>query len=648
LDHGGPLSDPAFTFAMALAAGVVAQVFAHHLRVPGIVVFLLAGVVLGPDVLDVIRPATLGHGLELLVGLAVAVILFEGGLNLNIDRLRREAKTIRRLITLGAIITAVGGTLVARLFMGWSWSVSVLFGALVIVTGPTVITPLLRRIRVNRNLQTILEAEGVLIDAVGAILAVVALEVILATSAAEAAVGLLGIPSRLLVGAIIGVIGGFAIALIMRYESLIPENISNVFTLALVLALFETSNAILPESGIMAAAVAGLVVGNLRARLTRELMEFKEQLTVMLVALLFVLLAADVRLADVAALGWQGLLTILGLMFIVRPINVALCAAGSNLTLRERLFVSWLSPRGIVAAAVASLFATRLEEAGFEGGTELRALVFMVIAVTVVVQGLTGGTVASYLGVRRARNNGFVIVGANPVGRALGAALRRGGHDVVLLDSNATQARAAEEAGFNVIYGNANDERLLTRADVEGRRGFMAITPNPDANLLIAHHVHEMTRLPDTYVALARGRAGARARRVRRDGHLVLFGRAIEMSQWNHMMDQADARVERWRFDGTGEESGDASEVTAGAELERGSHLIPLTVTYNGKTDPVHEETEVRAGAELTMILTGDGPGKVDDLLRVAGWTRIGGVDPETESAPSDNSPREAVSSGAS
>ena len=613
---------------------MVATIVAHHLRVPGIVVFLIAGVLLGPDVLNIVRPETLGTGLNLLVGLAVAVILFEGGLNLSIDRLRREAKTIRRLVTLGAVITAIGGTLLARLFMGWSWPLAVLFGTLVIVTGPTVITPLLRRIRVEKNLQTILEAEGVLIDPIGAIIAVVALEVILAGTAAEAAVDLLGIPSRLLLGLVIGVIGGVAIALIFRYERLIPDNITNVFTLGAVLALFEISNAIQPESGIMAAAVAGLVVGNMKARLTKELMEFKEQLTVMLVALLFVLLAADVRLGDVAALGLPGLLTILGLMFIVRPIGIAACSAGSNLGRPERLFMSWLSPRGIVAAAVASLFATRLSEAGFEGGTELRALVFMVIAVTVVAQGLTGGWVASRLNVRRPRDNGFAIVGANPVARALGRALKRGGHDVVILDSNAREARAAEEEGFTVLYGNASSERLLIRADVEGRLGFVAITPNPDANLLIAHQVHEMTRLPTTYVGLARGRAGARARRVRRDGHHILFGRAIEMAQWNHMLDQEGARIEQWRYLGAPEDTDEAGNQTAGTELERGAHLIPLTITVNGKTDVVDEDTEVRRGAELTMVLAGEAPGRVDDLLVTAGWSRVEGSQKDDPGPP--------------
>ncbi len=614
------LDDPAFTVSVALAAGVIGQALAHHIRVPGIVVFLLAGVLLGPDGFGVVRPETMGHGLEMLVGLAVAVILFEGGLNLNIGRLRREAKTIRRLITVGAIVTAAGGAVLARLLMGWTWTVAILFGTLVIVTGPTVITPLLRRIRVKASVQTVLEAEGVLIDPVGAIVAVVALEFVLEGGGTEAAFGLLGIPSRLIVGALIGVIGGFFIGWVLRYESLVPDGLSNIFTLALVLVLFEISDAVLSESGIMTAAVAGLVVGNMRTRVQRDLLEFKEQLTVMLVAMLFVLLAADVRLAEVAALGAPAVLTILGLMFIVRPINVWVSSAGSALTANERLFMCWLSPRGIVAAAVASLFAQLLVEAGFEGGPELRAMVFMVIAATVVVQGLTGGWVAKLLRVNRPTDHGFVIVGARPVSRALASVLREGGRDVVLIDSNASEARRAESEGFTVIFGSADEERVLMRSDVEGRHGFISLTPNADTNLLICNQVREISRRPSTYVALARGGAGARARRVHHHGHAVLFGGAIEMGQWNHRLEQGGATVVWWALQGPPREPWGSGKL--GPDLKAGHHLIPLAFERNRRLDPVSDAVTFRPGDRVALLMTEDRPPELEARLREAGWSR--------------------------
>ncbi len=614
------LEDPAFTVAVALAAGVIAQALAHHIRVPGIVVFLLAGVLLGPDGFGIVQPENMGHGLEMLVGLAVAVILFEGGLNLNIGRLRREAKTIRRLITVGAMVTASGGAVLAHLIMGWNWTVSILFGTLVIVTGPTVITPLLRRIRVKKSLQTVLEAEGVLIDPVGAIVAVVALEFVLEGGGTEAAVGLLGIPWRLIVGALIGVVGGLFIGTVLRYEPLVPDGLSNIFTLALVLVLFEVSNAVLPESGIMTVAVAGLVVGNMRTRVQRDLLEFKEQLTVMLVAMLFVLLAADVRLAEVVALGAPAMLTILGLMFIVRPINVWVSSAGSGMSTNERLFMSWLSPRGIVAAAVASLFAQLLVEGGFEGGPELRAMVFLVIAATVVIQGLTGGYVAKALGVSRPTDNGFVVVGARAVARALATVLRDGGQEVVLIDSNASEARRAESEGFTVIFGSADEERVLVRSDVEGRHGFISLTPNADTNLLIGNQVREISRRPQTYVALARGGAGARARRVHHHGHEILFGGAIEMGQWNHRLEQGAATVVWWSLRGPPSEPLGGGSL--GPDLKAGHHLIPLAYERNRRVEPVSDAVVFRPGDRVAVLLSGDRPPGLEDRLREAGWVR--------------------------
>jgi Trk K+ transport system NAD-binding subunit len=308
-------------------------------------------------------------------------------------------------------------------------------------------------------------------------------------------------------------------------------------------------------------------------------------------------------------------------MFVVRPINTAVCVAGSGLTRQERLFIGWLSPRGIVAAAVASLFAQRLNEAGIAGGGDLRAMVFLVIAVTVVIQGSTGGWVASFLGVRRPVNNGFAIVGANAVGRALASALRGLGEDVVLIDSNARETREAEEAGLSVIYGNANDERTLTRADIDGRRGIAAVTPNPDANLLIANQVSELTRNPRTFVTLARGRAGARARRVHREGHAVTFGRPIDVNQWNHTIEHGQASPERWRYGGTGK----ADEERGSVILQRGSapHLVPLVLRRGGKVELVDEDTQVREGDEMTFLVDRGEGAEVVDLLRVAGWRPV-------------------------
>jgi NhaP-type Na+/H+ or K+/H+ antiporter len=611
-----PFNDPALTIALALAAGMLAQSLARHLKIPGIVLLLATGVVLGPDVLGVVRPGALGSSLHTLVGFSVAVILFEGGMNLNLGRLRREARSIRQLVTLGALVTAAGGALAARLFLGWDWVTSALFGTLVMVTGPTVITPLLRRIKVQQRVATVLEAEGILVDAIGAIVAVVALEVVI-SPAGNLAVGTWHAVSRLGFGAVLGTVGGLGLAALLRREKVVPEGLESVFTLAWAVALFQGSNALLPETGIVSVIMAGLVVGNTRLRVVSELLEFKEQLTVLLIGLLFVLLAADVRLAQVASLGWAGVATVLALMFLVRPANVLAGTLGSDLTLREKAFLGWLAPRGIVAAAVSSLFAQTLADEGMEGGEELRAMVFLVIAITVTVQGLTGGWVAQMLGVRRPSNTGYVILGANDLGRALARALRAGGEEVVLIDSNPDACEAAEQEGFRAIHGSGLEERVQDDAAIDTRAGCIGVTSNEEVNLLFARRARKDFRVPRVWVALRREHLGITESNVERLGGHVLFGEPQNLGLWTYRLERGLAKLETWRLDGR-----DA----AGAEIvTRGLNdlLLPMVVLRGKKAFPVDEDVSFRHGDDLCLAVLTEARAEAESRLRDEGWVPV-------------------------
>ena len=390
-------SDASLVFAIALGVGVIVQALGRHLRVPGIVLLLAAGVALGPDGLRWVDPRLLGDGLIGLVRLSVAIILFEGGLNLEIGRLRREGTAIRRLVTLGALITGIGGSLAARFFMDWNWTQALLFGTIVIVTGPTVVTPILRHIRLLPRVSTVLEAEGVLIDPIGAFIAVLALEIAVAPSASAFTNAPLWLAQRVGFGLVAGATFGFLLARVLRSRQIVPEGYENIVTMGGVVLLFAVCRSILPESGILATTIAEIVVGNLHTRVGRAMSTFEEQITVMLIGLLFVLLAASVRLADVQALGWGGIATVGALMFLVRPVQVFSMTAGTNMSFRDKLFISWLAPRGIVAAAVASLTSSVMEVEGIAGGPALRALVFLTIAATVLLQGGTAPLVARLL-----------------------------------------------------------------------------------------------------------------------------------------------------------------------------------------------------------------------------------------------------------
>ena len=604
--------DPALTVALALGAGMVAQTLARHLRIPGIVLLLATGVLLGPDALGVVRPGVLGPYLQTLVGFAVAVILFNGGMNLNLHHLRQQARSIQQISTLGALVTATGAALAARWLLGWDWVTAILFGSLVMVTGPTVITPLLRRIKVKPKVATVLEAEGVFVDAIGAIVAVVALEVAI-SPAGSLAHGAWDAVSRLGFGVLTGAVGGLGLAALLRREALIPSGLESVFTLAAVVALFQVSNAVMPESGIVTVVMAGLVVGNTDAHVVSELREFKEQLTVLLVGLLFVLLAADVRIAQVTALGWGGLWTVLALMFVVRPINVLAGTFGTDLTWREKAFIAWLAPRGIVAAAVSSLFAQTLTDEGMEGGTALRALVFLVIAVTVVVQGISGGFVAGWLGVRRPSNTGYAILGANGLGRAVAGALRDAGEEVLLIDSNPDACQAAESEGFRVIHGSGIEEHVQFQAELDARAGCLGVTTNEEVNLLFARRARKDFKTPRAWVALRSGHVGIDEETVRRLGGHVLFGGARRIPLWISRLEEGAAAVERWRRDGEGRR-----------EARQLEDVLPLAVRRGRRVFPVDEEVVFKEGDELYAVVAAESRSEAHARLRSGGWVPAG------------------------
>lgn len=541
------LDNGSLAIALAMVSGVIVQGIARHARLPGIVLLLAIGVLFGPDVADVIRPASMGEALPAFVGFAVAIILFEGGLNLNLKNLLTQAKPIRRLVLFGAIVTAVGGALSARLFMGWDWRVSVLFGTLVIVTGPTVITPLLRRIKVRHSLEVLLEAEGIFIDAVGATIAVVALEVVL-SAPGESLGAAAGIGTRFAVGVFVGAAGGFLLALLLYWRKVVPEGLHNILTLAFAVAVFQVSNALVEESGIIAVVLAGVVIGNVRSHVLQELKEFQDQLTVLLISTLFVLLAADVRIDDVRALGAAGIATVCLLMLVVRPGMVFLTTWGTELDTREKVFVSWLGPRGIVAAAVSSLFAQRLAAAGIDGGIEMRALVFLVIAVTVVVQGLSSGVMAHFLGVKRKRNEGYLLLGAHELGLQFGKLLRANGEHVVFIDMNPGLCRRASDQGFEVICENGLEKQAWVAAQADSRAACLGITPSEDTNFLFVSKLRELFRDPRYYVALETTASGVTEQMVLDANANVLFGSESSLELWEHRFLAGTVAMERWRY----------------------------------------------------------------------------------------------------
>jgi NhaP-type Na+/H+ or K+/H+ antiporter len=634
-----PEFDPRLTFALALLAGVFAQSVARHLKLPGIVLLLISGVALGPDGLGWVQPRSLGDGLFSIVDFAVAIILFEGGLNLQMSRLRREGIAIRRLVTFGALVTLVGGAAAVHVWLGLDWMQSFLFGALVVVTGPTVVGPLVSELRLKSRVSTVLEAEGVLIDPIGAILAVVILGIALSGDPAsflfvEGGAGL----ARLGAGTALGIAAGFVLARMLRISWMLPDGLENVFVLSAVLLLYAGAETVLSHSGVLAVTVAGVVVGNTRSPVERDLREFKDQLTVMLIGLLFVMLAADVRYEQVAALGWRGFGVVATLVLVVRPLSVWLCTEGSELSRGERLFVAWVAPRGIVAAAIASLVAADLERAGIAGGVELRALVFLTIALTVTLAGLTAGPVGNLLGVRLRNRDTVAILGAQTLGLALARELRRGGVPVILLDSNPTGIRRAESEQFPVVYGDAMQESVMQRARFGFVRTVVALTANRTLNSVFVSRARERFDVPRGLVSTSEAGVGLVSEQIVTGKAEIIFDGPHDVDRWEVRGRRGDVVVEYFEYAPVAVVEGD--EASAPIQSGLTERFVILAIVRDGATEAMRSGRAHREGDIAAVAI--HRPERDDALrdLELQGWKTA--ADPHESEAADEEGASEA------
>ncbi len=485
---------------IAVLAGISAQVVAEYLKVPSIVFLLLFGILLGADSLNILHPHNLGVGLEVLVALSVAIILFEGGLNLELRELGKVSGSLRNLVTIGTLITLVGGGMAAHWLAEFPWSIAFLYASLVVVTGPTVISPLLKQVKVDRQVATLLEGEGVLIDPVGAILAVVVLNTILNTNAAPIDI-MSGLVLRFGIGAVVGGLGGWLLGLFLKKANELSEELKNLVVLAGVWGLFGLSQSLRSESGLLATVIAGIVLKASAIPEERLLKRFKGQLTVLCVSVLFILLAADLSIDSMFALGWGSVLAVLVLMVVVRPISIVFCTWNSNMNWRQKIFLAWIAPKGIVSASVASLFAILLTRKGINGGDAIKALVFLTILMTVFFQGLTARWVAGWLQITSSDAKGAVIIGCDALGRFMGRLFQQLGESVVMIDTDPEACKKAEADNLTVFQGSALVPEVLDEAGIESMGTFLALTNNGEVNLVLAQRAVEEFQPPRVLAA---------------------------------------------------------------------------------------------------------------------------------------------------
>ncbi|MFB9885794.1 cation:proton antiporter [Balneatrix alpica] len=479
-----PMSAAAI-LALIAVVGLACQWVAWRVKLPAILFLLLSGIALGPLLGWVAPDALFGELLFPLVSLSVAIILFEGSLTLHLDQIRDVGKVVRRLVSIGAAVTWLIIAVATHWLLGLSWAMSWLFGALVVVTGPTVIVPMLRTVRANSRIGNVLRWEGIIIDPIGALLAVLVYEWIISQSLEGGAISHTAIlfAEIVLVGVVSGAVAGYAIGEALRRHWL-PEYLQNLATLALVLATFTFANYLAHESGLLAVTVMGMWLANMKGVHIEEILSFKENLTVLLISGLFVLLAARLDLSQLWALGVPALVLLAVIHFVARPIAVWISSYGSDLKWQEKALISWIGPRGIVAAAVSALFALRLEQSGYADAQILTALTFAVIIGTVMFQSATARPLAQWLGVADPEPRGFIIIGANQVARELAKVLEQNHLPVLLVDPSWENIREARMMGLRTFHGNPLSRHADMYLDLVGYGRVLAMSPQRELNVL--------------------------------------------------------------------------------------------------------------------------------------------------------------------
>ncbi|GAB5565153.1 MAG: sodium:proton antiporter [Winogradskyella sp.] len=478
--------------------GILAQWFAWKFKIPAILPLILIGLLVGPIAAEFInedgskwiepiwngkKGLFPGDSLYYFVSLAISIILFEGGLTLKRSEIRNVGPVITKLITLGAAVTFFGAAIVAHYLFGLSWDLCFLFSGLIIVTGPTVITPILRNIPLKRDVSAVLKWEGILIDPIGALVAVLVFEFIFVG-------GEVGFTKTALIefGKIVlfGTTFGFTFAHALVYainKKFIPHYLLNVVSLSVVLLVFVESELFAHESGLLAVVVMGMVIGNSKLDNIKELLYFKESLSVLLISILFILLAANINYQDLMLLyRWETLALFLTVVFVIRPLAVLVSAQGSKLKMNEKLFISWVGPRGIVAAGIASLFGSKLRAEDVVGAEYITPLVFMIVLGTVLFNATTARLFARISGVFLTKSEGILVIGASKVSRLIAQYLVENGRHVVLIDSNQNNIIEAEKIGIEAHTENIYSDTLKDNVEFNDIGYLLALTGNADIN----------------------------------------------------------------------------------------------------------------------------------------------------------------------
>lgn len=529
--------------------GMIAQWFAWRLHLPSILLLLILGIVAGPITGWVNTEKLFGNLLFPFVSISVGIILFEGGLSLQFREFRNVGKIIRNLISVGAIVTWIVATTAAYCLLDFEFKLSLLFGAILIVTGPTVILPLLRQIRPKGKLFSIAKWEGIMIDPVGAVIAVLVFEEIVNGGFESfTAVSIFGLLRTIVIGFGIGWLGAQLIILFLK-RYWIPDYLHNSAAIMMVITSFILSNLLQHESGLLTVTFMGILLANQKKVPIKHIIEFKENLRVILISTLFIILASRLKVDELAHLNLNALIFLGILIFIARPLSVFISTTGQKLDLKEKIFLSWLAPRGIVAAAVSSIFAIELSANGYPDAERLIPMTFIVIIGTVTLYGLSAVPLARLLKLSEPNPQGVLIVGAHRWARRLGKLIKEIGFRTLLVDSNPNNIEAARGGQLEAVLANILSEDIIDELNLQGIGKLIAVTPNDEVNALAALHFTELFGRSEVYQLPYKKKVLSDDQRVSR--HLrgrCLFNTTMTFEKINDIFN-SNARIDIMQFE---------------------------------------------------------------------------------------------------
>jgi len=586
-------------FVTAVLVAVVTQAISNRIRLPPILFWLLAGMLLGPWGVHILFVEDIQPALHTLIELGLAVIMFEGGLNLNLRALKKYGSVVIRLLVAGPIITMLIGGWAAHELTGLNWPMALLFGALVSVGGPTVILPIVRQIQMDRKLRHILTSEAMLIDAMGAILAIVMLQVVMAPSMGiEETMATLVV--KFLIGSGVGWAGGWLLSRLLNSEWLKDAELRSITTLAATWGIFLTADSLSSQAGLLAALVAGTTLQQSDLPDIQRLKYFKASLSVLLVSVLFVLLAADLDLSLIGRELWSGL-AIFGLLaLIARPLSAWLSSLGSDLSQGQVIFLSGMAPRGVIAAAITSLFSLILMEQGHNDVGILQALVYITIIASVLLYGLVARPMSQWLGVDGIKERSLLIIGGGQMGAEVGRMFAED-REVRFLDLNGEVVQNLKRAGYQAIQGNALDPISMDIAHAEEVSAIIVMTGSSDHNLLIAQLAHDEFHVRDIYIALQEGDESKHRRMLQQLQARRLFGKPYHFTYWN---DQAYRKRLVYEVHLVEDGSGLAGHRLVDARIPHG--VQPLAIMRDGQIHISHDDFRLAAGDNIWLLLRPD------------------------------------------